>query len=69
MPDKAETKEDKMKSKRTDMLHVFYFLFALLLDDKIFLFWLYLDTNQILPVCSGIVAHKVQLRARIESTL
>lgn len=51
------------------MLHVFYFLFALLLDDKIFLFWLYLDTNQILPVGSGIVAHKVQLRARIESTL
>lgn len=51
------------------MLDVFYFLFALLLDYRIFLFLLYLDTNQILPVGSGIIAYKVQLRARVKSTL
>lgn len=34
-----------------------------------FSFLLYLDTNKILLVGSGIVAYKVQLRARLKSTL
>ena len=56
------------------MLHVlafFFFFFSVCSASGLqdFSFLLCLDISQILPVSSGIVAHKVQIRARIKSTL